>query len=107
MARDPHGDGPRPLSESLHRLASKVVRVDLVGFAGIEATWPSVRSASASGAVPVRLSDGELTVAVASGAHAARARRDAAAMLAELEGRLAEPPTRLHVVVKPVERTPG
>lgn len=100
MARD-RADGPRPLSESLRTLASRVQRVDLVGFAGIEAAWPSVPSASASAALPVRLSDGELTVAVPSGAHAARARRDAAAMLTELAGSLAEPPTRLHVVVQP------
>jgi predicted nucleic acid-binding Zn ribbon protein len=94
------GDGPRPLSESLHRLASKVVRVDLVGFAGVEAAWPQVRSADASEAAPVRLNDGELTVAVPSGAHAARARRDAPAMLAELAAALADPPARVQVVVR-------
>jgi predicted nucleic acid-binding Zn ribbon protein len=93
-------DGPRPLSESLHRLAAKVVRVDLVGFAGVEAAWSSVTSARASEAVPVRLSDGGLTVAVPSGAHAARARRDAQSMLAELAAALAEPPARLRVVVQ-------
>ncbi len=100
MARS-HDDGPRPLSDSLAKLASKVVRVDLVGFAGVEAAWPSVRSADASEAIPVRLSDGELTVAVPSGAHAARARRDAHAMLAELAGQLDEPPRRLRVSVQP------
>jgi predicted nucleic acid-binding Zn ribbon protein len=98
VARDDHG--PRPLSESLHRLAAKVVRVDLVGFASVEAAWSSVRSAGASEAIPVRLSDGELTVAVPSGAHAARARRDAAAMLEELAAVLADPPARLRVVVR-------
>lgn len=100
MARD-RDDGPRPLSESLRALASRVLRVDLVGFAGVEAAWSSVRSASASEAVPVRLRDGELTVAVPSGAHAARARRDAPAMLAELAGQLADPPSRLRVAVQP------
>jgi hypothetical protein len=96
-----HDDGPRPLSDSLRKLASKVVRVDLVGFAGVEAAWPSVRSADDAEAIPVRLSDGELTVAVPSGAHAARARRDAPAMLAELAGLLDEPPRRLRVAVRP------
>ncbi|HEV3328744.1 MAG TPA: DciA family protein [Acidimicrobiales bacterium] len=100
MARS-DDDGPRPLSDSLRKLASKVVRVDLVGFAGVEAAWPSVPSADASAAIPVRLSDGELTVAVPSGAHAARARRDAPAMLAELAGQLDDPPTRLRVAVQP------
>jgi hypothetical protein len=75
--------------------------VDLAGFAGVEAAWPSVRSADASEAIPVRVSDGELTVAVPSGAHAARARRDAPEMLAELARHLDEPPTRLHVAVQP------
>jgi predicted nucleic acid-binding Zn ribbon protein len=93
--------GPRPLADSLHTLASKVVRVDLVGFAGVEAAWPSVPAASASCAVPIRLSDGQLTVAVPSGAHAARARRDAAAMLVELAVQLGAPPTRLRVIVQP------
>ena len=69
---------------SLHQLAARVRRVDLLGFAGVEAAWPAVASAAASGRGPVRLANRELVVAVPSGAHAARARRDAAAMLAEL-----------------------
>jgi len=77
------------------------VRVDLVGFAGVELVWPSVTAAGASEAVPLRLSGAELTVMVPSGAHAARARRDASAMLAELAALLAEPPTALRVMVKP------
>lgn len=97
----PEGDhGPRPLSESLRQLASRVRRVDLLGFAGVEAVWPSVISAQASGAMPLRLTGDELTVTVASGAHAARARRDAPAMLAELAQQLDAPPTALRVTVR-------
>jgi hypothetical protein len=73
--------------------------VDLVGFAGVEAAWPSVPSARASGAVPRRLAGDELTVEVASGAHASRARRDAAEILRELAALLAAPPRSLRVVV--------
>ncbi|HEV3212776.1 MAG TPA: hypothetical protein VGZ03_05195 [Acidimicrobiales bacterium] len=93
--------GPRPLSDSLRRLAARVVRVDLVGFAGVEAVWGSVTAAVASGAVPLRLSDGALTVVVATGAHATRARRDAAAMLAQLGELLDRAPTTLQVTVRP------
>lgn len=100
MARE-RDDGPRPLSDSLRRLAARVTRVDLVGFAGVEAIWPSVRSATASEAVPLRLSRDELTVAVPSGAHATRARRDAPAILAELAALLVAPPTTLRVTVRP------
>jgi Dna[CI] antecedent, DciA len=92
--------GPRHVSWSLRQLASRVRRVDLVGFGAVESAWPSVGSATASGAVPVRLANGELTVAVASGAHAARARRDAAAMLAELGTLLEVPPTSVRVAVR-------
>jgi Dna[CI] antecedent, DciA len=94
-------DGPRPLGDSLRRLAGRVKRVDLVGFAAVEAAWPTVRSSLASGAVPLRLAHGELTVVVASGAHAARARRDAPAMLDELAEALGEPPRVLRVTVQP------
>ena len=92
--------GPRPLSESLRRLASRVRRVDLLGFAGVEAAWPSVTSARASGATPLRLTGDELTVTVASGAHAARARRDAPSMLAELAQQLDAPPSTMRVTVR-------
>jgi hypothetical protein len=100
VTRD-EGGGPRPLGDSLRKLASRVARVDLVGFASVESAWPSVTAAAASGAVPVRLAHAELTVEVRSGAHAARARRDAPAMLAELAALLTEPPTALRVVVRP------
>ena len=76
-------------------------RVDLVGFAAVEAAWPAVRSSLASGAVPLRLADGELTVVVVSGAHAARARRDAPAMLDELAAALGKPLRALRVTVQP------
>jgi hypothetical protein len=89
------------VSWSLRQLAGRVRRVDLVGFAAVEAAWLRVRSATPSGAVPLRLAHGELTIAVTSGAHAARARRDASAMLAELASVLAEPPSTLRVVVRP------
>ena len=62
MARD-DDPGPRPLSWSLRLLAARVERVDLVGFAAVEAAWGEVCAASASCATPVRLSNGELTVA--------------------------------------------
>jgi len=94
-------DGPRPLGESLRRLAGRVKRVDLVGFAAVEAAWPAVPSSVASGAVPLRLVHGELTVTVSSGAHAARARRDAHAMLDELAASLGEPPRVVRVIVQP------
>ena len=100
MARD-DDPGPRPLSWSLRLLAARVERVDLVGFAAVEAAWGVVCAASASCATPVRLSNGELTVAVPSGAHAARARRDAAAMLAELAAAIADPPRGIRVTVRP------
>jgi hypothetical protein len=99
MARDAER-GPRPLADSLHRLAARVRRVDLLGFAGVEAVWPSVTAAEASQAVPVRLSNDELVVAVTSGAHAARARRDAGAMLAELAALLTDPPRAIRVTVR-------
>lgn len=99
MRRD--NDGPRPLGDSLRRLAGRVKRVDLVGFAAVEAAWPAVCSSLASGAVPLRLAHGELTVVVPSGAHAARARRDATAMLDELAAVLGEPPRALRVTVQP------
>jgi hypothetical protein len=100
VARDAEPPGPRPLADSLRTLASRVVRVDLVGFAGVEAAWPSMQSVRAIEAVPVRVSDGELCVAVPTGAHAARARRDAAAILDELATLVTTPPTRLRVVVQ-------
>lgn len=96
--RDP---GPRPLSWSLTQVASRIKRLDLVGFAAIEAAWEAVEAAVASGATPTRLANGELVVAVESGAHAARARRDAPAILAELAQVLADPPASLRVVVRP------
>lgn len=101
MARDASREGPRPLADSLHTLASRVLRVDLVGFAGVEAAWPSIHSALAVDALPVRVRDGELTVSVPTGAHAARARRDASAILDELAALVAAPPTRLRVIVHP------
>lgn len=78
-----------------------MARVDLVGFAAVEAVWPRVRAARPSRAHPQRLAGTELVVAVPSGAHAARARLDAASMLDELSAALgtAEPPTALRVVV--------
>jgi hypothetical protein len=94
-------DGPRPLAWSLNRLARAVKRVDLTGFAEVEASWEHVLAASASGARPVRLSGGELVVGVVSGAHAARARRDAAAMLEQLRTALEHAPTSIRVVVRP------
>jgi len=97
-------DGPRPLSWSLRRIASQVARVDLVGFATVEAAWPSVGSARASRARPQRLAGTELVVAVPSGAHAARAKLDAAAILDELHVALvgaSGAPTTLRVVVAP------
>jgi hypothetical protein len=103
-------DGPRPLAWSLRQLAARVRRVDLVGFAGVESAWPSVDAARASGATPVRLREGELTVAVESGAHAARARRDAAAILDALRDALQDAPTSLRVTVRrgpPADRAPG
>ena len=74
--------------------------MDLSGFAAVEAAWPQVRAASASGAQPLRLAKGELVVGVVSGAHAARARRDASVMLEELASVLHEPPTAIRVVVR-------
>ncbi|HLK44376.1 MAG TPA: DciA family protein, partial [Acidimicrobiales bacterium] len=68
--------------------------------AAVEAVWSEVPSATASGATPARLCDGELVVSVPSGAHAARARRDAAAMLRELAAVVEGPPTRLRVTVR-------
>jgi hypothetical protein len=92
--------GPRPLAWSLRTLAARVTRVDLLGFAAVEAVWPQVTAAVASGAVPVRLTRDELVVGVVSGAHAARARRDAAAMLAELTALLERPPRTVRVAVR-------
>jgi hypothetical protein len=94
-------EGPRPLSWSLNRLARAVTRVDLVGFAALEAAWPAVSAAHASAARPVRLVGGELLVGVASGAHAARARRDSGEMLEQLRGVLDAAPTSIRVVVRP------
>jgi hypothetical protein len=99
VARDPER-GPKPLSWSLDRLAAGVKRVDLVGYAAVEAAWPSVSSARASGATPVRLARDELVVVVASGAHAARARRDASAMLRELSEQMEGAPDTLRVTVR-------
>lgn len=101
MARDASREGPRPLADSLHTIASRVLRVDLVGFAGVEAAWPQLRSVLAVDAVPVRMSDGQLTVSVPTGAHAARARRDASTILDELAALVVAPPTRLRVIVQP------
>ncbi len=99
--------GPRPLSWSLRRIASKVSRVDLVGFAAVEGVWPRIESARASRARPKRLAGTELVVAVPSGMHAARARLDAAAILGELGAALgwetAGAPTSLRVVVGSAE----
>jgi DNA-binding IclR family transcriptional regulator len=97
--------GPRPISWSLDQLARRVRRVDLKGFAAIEAVWPELDAPRRSGAVPVRLAGGELVVAVASGAHATRARRDAAALLAELAARVGDAPSRLRVTVRPARST--
>lgn len=97
-SRDP--GGPKPLAWSLTRIAKGVRRVDLTGFAAVEAAWPQVRAAGASGARPVRLAKGELVVGVPSGAHAARARRDASVMLEELATVLPEPPSSIRVVVR-------
>lgn len=96
----PEDSGPRPLSWSFRRLASRVARVDVLGLAAIEAVWSKVPSATPSGATPARLADGELVVSVPTGAHAARARRDAAAMLAELAAVVEVSPTRLRVTVR-------
>jgi hypothetical protein len=74
--------------------------VDLTGFVAVEEAWPKVPAASASGARPLRLANGELLVWVASGAHAARARRDAPVMLDELAAVLREPPASIRVVVR-------
>jgi len=105
VAREP--SGPRPLSWSLSQVAARVKRLDLVGFAAVEAAWPSVDAARASVASPLRLANGELVVAVPSGAHAARARRDAAAMLAELAVVLADAPTTIRVAVRPAGGAAG
>jgi len=99
MARE--ASGPKPLAWSLDKVAQRVKRVDLVGLAAVESVWGAIESARRSEAAPVKLSDSELVVAVPSGAHAARARRDAAAILAELGTALAEPPRSLRVVVRP------
>ncbi len=92
--------GPKPLAWSLTRIAKGVRRVDLTGFAAVEGAWPRVLSAAASGARPLRLAKGELLVGVSSGAHAARARRDASVMLEELATLLGEPPAAIRVVVR-------
>ncbi|HEY8081173.1 MAG TPA: DciA family protein [Acidimicrobiales bacterium] len=105
MEREP--PGPRPLAWSLSQVASRVKRLDLVGFAAVEAAWSAVGSATASGAQPMRLAGGELTVAVVSGAHASRARRDTSAMLVELAAAMAEPPTSVRVVVRPSGTAPS
>ena len=100
MTREDHG--PRPLSWSLRRIASRVSRVDLVGFAAVEGVWPGIESALASRARPQRLAGTELVVAVPSGAHAARAKLDAEAILDELRVSLGAPagaPSSLRVVV--------
>jgi hypothetical protein len=94
-------DGPRPLEWSLRRLARSVKRVDLVGFGAVESAWDTVTASSASGARPLRLVGGELLVGVATGAHASRARRDAAAMLDQLAEAMSSPPTSIRVVVRP------
>lgn len=96
--------GPRPLAWSLAQVAARVKRLDLVGFAAVEAAWDSVGAAVASGARPVRLANGELVVAVDTGAHTSRARRDAGAILAELAAVLSDPPTSLRVTVRPEAR---
>lgn len=75
-------------------------RVDLLGYAAIEAAWGSVEAAVASGATPVSLRDGELVVGVATGAHAARARLDAPLILAELAALVEDAPRSLRVVVR-------
>jgi hypothetical protein len=93
-------EGPRPLAWSLRRLAKAVKRVDLTGFGAVEAVWDEVPAAAASGAAPLRLAGGELVVSVASGAHASRARRDAAEMLAQLASKLEVAPRTLRVVVR-------
>lgn len=103
MARE-RPDGPRPIAASLRQLAARIRRVDLVGYAAVEAAWPAIDAARASGAVPQRYVDGELTVAVDDGARASRARRDAAAMLDQLRAQMADPPTRLRVTVRPPQR---
>lgn len=94
-------DGPKPLAWSLQRLARTVRRVDLTGFAAVEAAWPEVGAAVASGARPVRVANGELVVGVATGSHAARARRDADRMLEQLRDAVDDAPTSIRVVVRP------
>jgi Dna[CI] antecedent, DciA len=94
-------DGPKPLAWSLQRLARGVRRVDLAGFGAVEGAWPEIHAAAASGARPVRLANGELVVGVATGSHAARARRDANEMLEQLRGALDDAPTSIRVVVRP------
>lgn len=101
MPGDREDRGPRPLAWSLDRVARSIRRVDVGGFAAIEAVWPEVAAATASGARPVRLERGTLVVGVATGAHAARARRDAQAMLAALVPLLERAPTAIRVVVRP------
>ncbi len=81
-------------------MARSIKRVDVAGFGPIEEAWPRVEAAMASGATPLRLEDDVLVVAVRSGPHAARARRDAEAILLELAGVLATPPASLRVVVR-------
>jgi hypothetical protein len=93
--------GPRHVSWSLSRIASKVTRVDLTGFAAVEAVWVEVAAAVASSSVPTRVAGGVLTVRVPSGAHAARAKLDAPRMLGELAALVRDPPRQLRVVVMP------
>jgi len=99
VARD--RSGPRPLSWSLEQVASRVKRVDLVGLAAVSELWPTIEAARRSEARPVKVVGAELVVAVPSGAHATRARRDAPAILAALALALSSAPTSLRVTVHP------
>lgn len=97
---DVHEHGPRPLSWSLERVARTIRRVDVVGLGRVTEVWPQVTAARASGATPARVERGTLVVAVPTGAHAARARRDAEAMLEQLGAVLERAPATLRVVVR-------
>jgi hypothetical protein len=92
--------GPRPLHWSLRQVAARVRRVDLVGLGAIESIWPSLDAARRCEAVPVKVIERELTVAVPTGAHAARARRDATAILEELSTLVSDAPATLRVIVR-------
>ncbi len=67
MARE-RDDGPRPLSDSLRRLASQVARVDLLGFAGVEAAWLGAqirpRHRIAAKELPILPDCGRLAIAI-------------------------------------------